>query len=123
MRGSHAQSCRLTVCELQNGVAIPQSCTNVSIARDPNQQISAKMIPAFRNGSGTYAITEVVETESDGTVTILRYAADVQTISYWQPTTVHATRSKSEAFSFIPKSKIISELVHKCYNSLDYMKQ
>lgn len=95
MRGSRAQSCRLTVCEELNGVAIEQSCTNVSIARRPNQQISTKTITNFISGSGTYMITEVVEIESDGVVTVLTHAADVKTIPYWQPTTVHTTTMNS----------------------------
>ena len=92
MRGSHAQSCRLTVCEQLNGVAIEQSCINVSIARHQNQQISTKIITDFTIGSGTYMIAEVAEIESDGTVTVLTHAADV---AYWQPTTEHATTTNS----------------------------
>ena len=95
MIGSHAQSCRVTVCEQLNGVVIQQSCTNVSIARDPNQQISTRTIIDFISGPTMYMITEVAEIESDGTVTVLTHAADVKTIPFYQPTTVHATTTNS----------------------------
>ena len=88
MRGSHARSCRLTLCE-------QSSCSNVSIARHRNQQISTKTITDFISGSGTYTITEVAEIESDGTVTLLTHAADVKTIPYWQSIAAQATTTNS----------------------------
>ena len=95
LRGSRAQGCILTVCEQRNGETTQESCTNITIERDPNSHISTKKVMDFRRRSGVYAVNEVAEIESDGSVTVLRHGADVQDTP-WLTTMSYTTLTSNQ---------------------------
>ena len=80
--GSQAQSCILTVCRLENGME--EYCMNLTIDRENLQQ--SGQLTGLQ--PGLYAVKNVTEVESDGSVTLLRRIIDLQlTITEPPPTT------------------------------------
>ena len=80
--GSQAQSCILTVCRLENGME--EYCMNLTIIRE-NLQQSGQLMGLQ---PGLYTVKNMIEAESDGSVTLLRRAVELQlTITEPPPTT------------------------------------
>ena len=69
--GSQAQSCILTVCRLENGME--EYCMNLTIVRENLQQ--SGQLTGLQ--PGLYAVKNVTEVESDGSVTLLRRTKEV----------------------------------------------
>jgi hypothetical protein len=61
--GSQAQSCILTVCRLENG--IEEYCIDLTIVREQSGQVTGLQ-------PGLYTVKNVIEVESDGSMTLLK---------------------------------------------------
>ena len=87
--GSQAQSCILTVCRLENGME--KYCRNVTINRERLQESGqlTGLQPGF------YTLRNVIEIESDGSVTIQRRTDVLQLNINEPPPTTSPTGSMS----------------------------
>ena len=82
--GSRAQSCILTVCRLENGME--EYCMNLTIVRENLQQ--SGQLTGLQ--PGLYIVKNVTEIESDGSMTLLRRAVELQ-LTITEPPTAAPT--------------------------------
>ena len=88
-QGSQAQSCILTVCRLENGME--EYCMNLAIIRE-NLQQSGQLTGLE---PGLYTVKNVIEVESDGSVTLHRRTDVLQLTITEPPPTTAPTRTIS----------------------------
>ena len=94
--GSQAQSCILTVCRLENGME--EYCMNLTIVRENLQQ--SRQLTGLQ--PGLYAVKDVTEVESNGSVTLLRKIIILQlNITESPPTTAPTGITSGSLFYYI----------------------
>ena len=102
IKGSQAQGCRLTVCQILGyGRAQQPQCRNVTITRDQTRHLSTKTENGFDSGLYTI-ISKVIEIERDGSETVHRFVPEIDIVYTDSPIfTMHTSATTTNSSMII----------------------